>query len=374
MLFWGGGEGGDAAATIELARALIARGVNVKLAAYCLSHKTEFRKRAEAAGLRIDKDFFLIDNPEEVWKQTALKSSDFDLMHVQHGRTIPKRTDIMPLRKAAEGLPVFITAHGPLPLDAITYGGWKSRLSRWISPVWFKAIVVPSEAKKREWKKLTPFGRKVVAIPNVVPFLEQHDNLRARERLGIPLDAEVVLFCSRLDEEKDPFTFIRAISEMRKQRQNVIGVMAGSGALAWKCLALVSELNAPIKTLGYRSDLDWVYSAADVFVQPSLYESFCITVLHAAQMGLPCVATNLTVLKEFYGDSSLFRWFEAGDVTACAAAINQTLKERGDPSTQLRTGRKEERGSEMDATLRERFSENRIVDAHLQLWSKAVRK
>jgi len=358
MLFWGGGEGGDAAATVELTRALGARGIQVTLVAYCLSHKSEFQKRAESAGLT---KVWFIDNPEELWKQTGLKPTDFDLMHVQHGRTIPKRTDIMPLRKAAQGLPVFLTAHGPLPLSSITYGGWKSKLSRYLSPIWFRAIVVPSEAKKREWKKLTPFSRKVVAIPNVVRFLERQDKAAARERLVIPPDAEVVLFCSRLDEEKDPFTFIRAIAEAAKERPKLLGLMAGSGTLAWKCLALISELKAPVKTLGYRTDLDWVYSAADIFVQPSRYESFCITILHAAEMGLPCVATDLPVLKEFYGEFSSFRWFTPEDVQGCASGISELLQASDE---QLEAG----------DLLRERFSEGKIVDAHLQLWRRAVRK
>src|SRR5437588_2396062 len=325
MLFWGGGEGGDAAATIELTRALQARAVTVKLAAYCLSHRNEFIKRAEAAGLNEGKDFFLIEDPENLWAQTGLRREEFDLLHVQHGRTIPKRTDILPLRRVADDLPVFLTAHGPLPLRTITYGGWKSRLSRFISPIWCQAIVVPSEAKRREWKRLTPFSRKVVAIPNVVRFLHRRDKAAARERLGISADAELVLFCSRLDEEKDPFTFIRAIAEVSRTRTNVLGVMAGSGALAWKCVALISELKAPVKSLGYQTELDWIYSSADVFVQPSLYESFCITILQAAEMGLPCLATDIPVFKEFYGAMPAFRWFEPGDVNGCSRGILELL-------------------------------------------------
>lgn len=355
LLFWGGGEGGDAAAAVELARALKRRDVAMKLAAYCMTHPDEFAARAEKARLKRNEDYFLISDPEKLWAETGLDRQQFDLIHVHHGRTIPKRTDILPLRRLAGDLPLFITAHGPLPISSITYGGWKSHLSRYVSPVWFRAIVVPSDAKLLEWRAFTPFSRKVVSIPNVVEFFQRQPRAEARRHLGLPEEADIALFCSRLDEDKDPFTFIRAVALLATQKPGILGIMAGSGALADACAALVAELCAPVKLLGYRTDLDVIYSSANVFVQPSRWESFCITLLQAAEMGIPCVASDLRVLRDMYADCDGVRLFPTGDFEACGREMEAAFAEK------LRDGK----------VLRQRYSEDAIVDAHLELWRRA---
>jgi glycosyltransferase involved in cell wall biosynthesis len=356
LMFWGGGEGGDASATIELASALKSRGIDFKLVAYGETHPSDFVARAQRAGLKLKEDLFMISSPENAWEESGLKQADFDVVHVHHGRTIPKKTDIVPLRKLAGRLPLALTAHGPLPLGSIDYGGLKSRLSRWISPVWFKKIIVPSESKRREWREFTPFSAKVICIPNIVPPLKQVDRNEAREQLGILIPEKVVLYCSRLDEEKDPLTFIKAIAEVAKKQQ-VIGLIAGSGGLAEECKALACELQAPIRFLGHVQDVAIAYSAADVFVQSSLYESFGITMLQALQMGIPTVASDIPIFRELYAQVDGISWFKPGDSNICASQI---VAEVANPH------RPELSHSELTADA--------IVDAHLKLWHEVSGK
>ena len=360
ILFWGGGEGGDAASVIELARALKTRKVAFKVAAYASAYPDIFKEKAERAGLDATSpspDVFLIQAPETLWEETGLHPDDFDLIHVHHGRTIPKRTDILPLRLVAGKLPLFITAHGPLPLKSIAYGGVKSKVSRYLSPAWFKAVIVPSEAKLREWKEMTPFSRRVKVIPNIVHFFTPTDKAAARKKLGWAPDSEIALFCSRLDAEKDPLCFIEAVARAAANKPKLLGIMAGSGALSEDCARLVKELNAPVELLGYVADPQPLYAAADVFVQTSCYESFCITLMQGAALGLPCVASDIRIFRDFYGDDPGFEWFELGNPESCAQAISRAL-EHGGRANSLK--------------VLQRFSEDSVVEAHLELWRKAV--
>jgi glycosyltransferase involved in cell wall biosynthesis len=62
-----------------------------------------------------------------------------------------------------------------------------------------------------------------------------------------------------------------------------------------------------VHLLGYVSDaaLRALYAAASVYVHPSLYEGFGLTVLEAMACGTPVVAADRTSLPEVVGDAGL---------------------------------------------------------------------
>ncbi len=392
LYFWGSGDGGDASACIELARALTSAGVNPKLVAYAFENPEVFKQKAAEAGL---SEPTVIAEPNQAF-EAGLNRSDFDLIHVHHGRAVPKRTDIVPLRHVARKSPMVLTAHGPTPLDQITYGGWKSRLSRIVSAKWFKAVIVPTQAKVEEWKKMTPLSGNVVAIPNVVRFFKAKDKCEARKTFGIPRDAKVALFCSRLDSEKRPMAFIKAIEHAAAKDPKTYGVMAGSGSLAKECQDAAKDL--PIKLLGYVNDVETLYSIADVFVQPSAYESFCITLLQAVALGLPCVASNIPVFKEMYGDLDSIEWWDSeGEIELGIAIVKQwTTPQSANPTlstSSLNTQHSSDplpyplpstlyppddaepiEGLSSTLAIQDRFSESSVVKAHLALYTKVLGK
>jgi glycosyltransferase involved in cell wall biosynthesis len=70
-------------------------------------------------------------------------------------------------------------------------------------------------------------------------------------------------------------------------------------------------------------DLPALYSLADLFCFPSLYEGFGLPVLEALACGTPVVASEASSLPEVAGDAAL--WVDPYDVEGLAEAMRRML-------------------------------------------------
>lgn len=148
-------------------------------------------------------------------------------------------------------------------------------------------------------------GPSVLLLPLGVDdaLLQVVDRREARAVLGIPQDAEVVLYLGRLSEsyKGDLEPLIRAFSYLAPRYPHAALIIAGqdvSGAYkrSLEELSRVLELNSSVRFIinfpPYAKRL--IYSAADIFVSPAdnIQESFGIAILEAMASGLPVVASN----------------------------------------------------------------------------------
>jgi glycosyltransferase involved in cell wall biosynthesis len=65
--------------------------------------------------------------------------------------------------------------------------------------------------------------------------------------------------------------------------------------------------------------------AADVFAFPSEREGFGLVVLEAQAAGLPCVVSDLPVLREFLADGRDCLMVPAGDAAALGEALSRAI-------------------------------------------------
>jgi glycosyltransferase involved in cell wall biosynthesis len=112
----------------------------------------------------------------------------------------------------------------------------------------------------------------------------------ARERLGVPADARIVLSLAKLSSREAPWDLVRAFALLEKN-ESVWLVLAGDGP---DRAALEREAGPRVRFPGYilYPELPALYAAADLFVHPAREERWGVSVQEALACGLPVVASS----------------------------------------------------------------------------------
>lgn len=139
----------------------------------------------------------------------------------------------------------------------------------------------------------------------------------ARERFGLPASVELAVALGRLDEQKNLALLIEALALTQRP---VHLAVAGEGELRASLQELASKLSVAdrIHFLGAvkREWVPAVLAAADVFVQPSLFEGQSNALLEALNAGLPCLVSAIDEQIETVSDG-------AGDVAGAVLPLGQ---------------------------------------------------
>ncbi len=170
------------------------------------------------------------------------------------------------------------------------------------------------------------------------PITEPAQLTAVRARYGIG-ERPFILGLSSLQPRKNFARLIEAFHQARQAaklpHRLVIG--GGKGWLYDEIFAKVQQLKLENDVLfpGFidDSDLPALYSAADIFAYPSLYEGFGLPILEALACGTPVLTANNSCLPEAGGPGA--RYVDAEDVSSIAAALVELTTDRA-LHTQLR--------------------------------------
>ena len=147
-------------------------------------------------------------------------------------------------------------------------------------------------------------------LPNPIDAAEYRPVRRdeARARVGIPEGETLLLTLGNLIPRKDPLTFVRAVGLLRDAGVPVHAIMVGEGPEKHAVQALIAELvlGGVIRLEGHvpQDAINHYYSAADVYVFPSLMETWGLAAVEAMLCGAPIVGTFEVmpeVVPEFAG-------------------------------------------------------------------------
>ncbi|MEV4254847.1 glycosyltransferase, partial [Spirillospora sp. NPDC049652] len=113
---------------------------------------------------------------------------------------------------------------------------------------------------------------------------------RARRRLDLPLGVKVVGSVGRLQFQKGPEIFVRALAELP---EDVFGLWIGGGPMAGEVERLTERLGLTgrMRWLGHRDDVPELLPAFDVLAMASRWEGLPCVLVEAIAAGIPLVAT-----------------------------------------------------------------------------------
>jgi teichuronic acid biosynthesis glycosyltransferase TuaC len=157
---------------------------------------------------------------------------------------------------------------------------------------------------------------------------------QARLSLGVPDDAEAIVYVGRLDMAKGLGELVSAVASLRSRRPKIHCYIVGDGPARQQLLdAIASSEAAGRITLVPACPTDGVamwMGASDLVTLPSYREGCPNVVIEALASGRPVVASDVGGIPELMDDSS-GRLVPARDAGALSLGLEQVLAQSWDP-------------------------------------------
>ena len=233
-------------------------------------------------------------------------------------------------------------------------------------------VVVVSDAVTEVFRQTGVLGGKVeevVTIHSVVDALgrfnpEKVDGSGAREELGIPHDAPVVVKVARLAREKGHVYFLDAAKKILEEVPSTHFLALGEGPLKGFLENYAKKLGIEgrVKFLGLRKDVPRILKTSQVFLfTPIAGESLGTAALEALAMEVPVVAFDVGGISASVRPGETGFLVEPEDVRGLVSHVVRLLKDEELRRSMGRKGRQ---------WMLETFSEDSLVEGNLKFYRK----
>ncbi|NDJ85676.1 MAG: glycosyltransferase family 4 protein [Chloroflexi bacterium] len=226
-------------------------------------------------------------------------------------------TGASPLLFGAGSAGTIATVHDVIPLsmpgfnthlDTLIYRRWLPRVLPRLD-----AVITVSEASKNDIAQhlRVPPRRIHNASEGVTNIYRPADASHLEQvRAHYELPQRYILYVGSIEARKNLSRVLEAFASLKQS--GVSHDLVIVGPQKWKYGAILEtlqrlKLENSVLFTGYvpETDLPIIYSGADVFVFPSLYEGFGLPVLEAMACGTAVVTSNTSSLPEVIGDAGL---------------------------------------------------------------------
>jgi len=170
------------------------------------------------------------------------------------------------------------------------------------------AIIADSQSTKNDLIKIVKIPKRKIYIiyPGIDKkrfYLQSEEKInQIKRKYGL---SNYILAVSTQEPRKN---FIRIIKAFKKlKNKNLQLAIAGKYGWGEETQKLKNSKTQKLKTLGYVPDEDLapLYSGAQCFVYPSLYEGFGLPILEAMSCGCPVITSNTSSMPEVAGKAAI---------------------------------------------------------------------
>ena len=225
-------------------------------------------------------------------------------------------TAVTPLLFGAGGAAVVSTVHDVIPWS---YPGNSALLDELIYKRWLPlklphidAIITVSQHSKQEivrYMRLPPEKIHVIYY-GVREVFRPVENAAAHVKARFQVDQPYILYVGNLTQRKNVELALRAFANLHERFPDLRFVLAGPSTFKQTNVGQIAEeLHVSDKIILPGSvndqDLPALYSAAEIFVFPSLYEGFGLPVVEAMACGTVVITSTASSLPEVAGEAAL---------------------------------------------------------------------
>lgn len=243
----------------------------------------------------------------DLGKFLSERIQDYDIIHIHEYTTYQN----IVVHKYAKkyGVPYILQAHGSIPRIG-------KRFRKWLYDVTFgytilqdaSKVIALTRTEAQQYRGMNVPEEKIAIIPNGIDLSEYADlppKGSFKKKFNIDDKEKIVLYLGRIHKIKGIDILVKAFANVVERLDEVRLVVVGpdDGYLV-ELEALVKALKiedyALISGPLYGRDKLEAYVDADVYVLPSRYETFPMSVLEALACGTPVILTENCGIAEFF--------------------------------------------------------------------------
>ena len=263
--------------------------ISVRAVAFFRNKGRLWEKHAEETGLAVDylglpDEANALEIIGELRRYFKKNKPDVIHAHMQFVKKICVASALLPIRK-------YQTIHSDV---SRIYSNKEAVIERlYKKAAGFKTICL-TDKMAREADRL--FGERSLVLRNGIDLKKYKTGVRNeyRRKFGFDENNFVIGHVGRFHEVKNHELLVKAFSEISRTDNTARLVLVGAGELKEKTEDLCRTLGCLENVLfpGERNDVPELLQMMDLFVFPSRFEGFPVSLLEAQAAGLPCLVSD----------------------------------------------------------------------------------
>jgi glycosyltransferase involved in cell wall biosynthesis len=235
--------------------------------------------------------------------------SNHDVIHIHEGNAL--LGTVVHCYAREHSVPYVLQLHGGIGRPTKTFVSSRRRAARGVFSRRIlsdaEVIIALTESERDSVMSLSTPGTKIRVVPNGVNW-SNYEYLPKRgafrHKYGIGESERVVMYLGRINKVKGLDLLLRAFSGLSKVRRDVkLAIVGPDDGYLREVKRMIRELGISARVLipGPLRDeeVTQAYVDSDIYVLPSTYDMFPLTVLEASACKLPVVATQGCGIRDF---------------------------------------------------------------------------